>query len=83
MKLYLLKQNTNEGYDTYDSCVVCAKDEETARHIHPDWEFQKGKEWWKEKKLFTFCQKDWILEIFTGFGAAWRWAAWRTSSMFR
>lgn len=23
------------GYDTYDSAIVVAKDEETARHIHP------------------------------------------------
>lgn len=34
--LYLLTQNTNTGYDTYDSCVVCAPDAETARGISPD-----------------------------------------------
>lgn len=35
MKLYLLSQDINDGWDTYDSCVVCAKSEEEARLIHP------------------------------------------------
>lgn len=33
--LYLLTQNVNAGYDTYDSCVVVAEDEESARRINP------------------------------------------------
>jgi len=35
MKLYVLTQNEATGYDTYDSVVVCAPDEETARTICP------------------------------------------------
>ena len=35
MKLYLISQTANRGYDTYDSAVVCAPDEETARHMDP------------------------------------------------
>ncbi len=35
MKLYLLSQDVNTDYDTYDSCVVCAKNEEDAKTIHP------------------------------------------------
>lgn len=35
MNLYLLSQNINTGYDTYDSCVVAAKNEDSARHISP------------------------------------------------
>jgi len=35
MKLYLLSQSINDGYDTFDSCVVCAEDEQEARTIHP------------------------------------------------
>ena len=35
MKLYKLSQNINNGYDTYDSAVVCAGSEEEARKIHP------------------------------------------------
>ena len=34
MKLYLITQDVNNGYDTYDSFVVCAKDEEDAKMVH-------------------------------------------------
>ena len=36
MKLYLLKQNENNDHDTYDSCIVCAKNESDAKTISPD-----------------------------------------------
>lgn len=36
MKLFLLSQNSNNEYDTYDSCVVCAENEKDARTISPD-----------------------------------------------
>lgn len=36
MKLFLLSQNVNDDWDTYDSCVVCAQDENAARLIHPN-----------------------------------------------
>ena len=32
-KLYRIWQNTVEGYDTYDSAIVCADNEEDARGI--------------------------------------------------
>ncbi len=35
MNLYKLSQNINNGYDTYDSCIVAAETEEEAREIHP------------------------------------------------
>ena len=35
MKLYLLTQEENDGYDTYDSLVVAAKTSLRARRIHP------------------------------------------------
>lgn len=35
MKLYLLTQDENTGYDTYDSCVVCAENENEAKKIEP------------------------------------------------
>lgn len=35
MKLYLLSQDSNNNYDTYDSCVVCAKNAIEAARIHP------------------------------------------------
>ncbi len=35
MKLYLVSQSENNDYDTYDSFVACAPDEETARNMDP------------------------------------------------
>ena len=35
MKLFLISQDQNNGYDTYDSAVVAAPDEETARYMDP------------------------------------------------
>ena len=35
MKLFLISQSDNGGYDTYDSAVVCAPDEDTARRMNP------------------------------------------------
>jgi hypothetical protein len=42
MKLWLLTQNVNGGYDTYDSCVVAEESEVTAKLITPgesNWEY--------------------------------------------
>lgn len=36
LNLYLLAQNSHKGYDTYDSAVVAAPDEDVARMTHPD-----------------------------------------------
>ena len=36
MKLYLIWQEVNNDYDTYDSAVVVAESEDEARRIHPD-----------------------------------------------
>lgn len=33
--LYLLSQEENNDYDTYDSCIVVAESEEAARMIRP------------------------------------------------
>ena len=35
MNLYLLWQEENMGYDTYDSCIVCAENIDEACKIHP------------------------------------------------
>jgi hypothetical protein len=48
MKLYLLTQTKNNDYDTYDSCVVCAENEESAKLIRPDgytWDFEYSYSW--------------------------------------
>jgi hypothetical protein len=49
MKLYKISQTLNRGYDTYDSAIVCAKDEEEARNIHPedrDWDYPPYSSTW-------------------------------------
>jgi len=35
VNLYLISQNENNDYDTYDSVVVCAATEDEARNIFP------------------------------------------------
>lgn len=40
MKLWLIEQHVNGGYDTYSDAVVAAETEDLARRIHPD-----GGEW--------------------------------------
>lgn len=35
MNLYLVSQNANVGYDTFDSFVVCCENEEVARNTNP------------------------------------------------
>jgi len=36
MKLFLISQTVNNDYDTYDSAVVCAENEDDAKSIRPD-----------------------------------------------
>ena len=36
MKIYLLSQDVVSGYDTYDSAIVIAENEDEARKIHPN-----------------------------------------------
>lgn len=45
MNIYLIWQNENRGYDTYDSVVVVAEDEESAKRIHPN---TYGENPWKD-----------------------------------
>lgn len=40
MKLWIISQNMNNGYDTFDSAVVAAETEEDARNIDVD-----GSDW--------------------------------------
>ena len=42
MNIYLLEQNINRGYDTYDSFVCIAKTEEEAKNTMPSEELKWG-----------------------------------------
>lgn len=46
--LYLIWQDENGDYDTYDSAVVCAETEEEARNIHPGLSPENAKYNWVE-----------------------------------
>lgn len=37
MNIYLISQDVNNDYDTFDSAVVIAESKEEARMIHPTW----------------------------------------------
>jgi hypothetical protein len=54
LNLYLLSQDENIDFDTYDSMVVCAEDDREARNIHPDgnWGFHT----WARSPLNVKCK---------------------------
>jgi len=54
MKLYLISQGENSGWDTYSEAVVCAKDENEARHTHPSTGRPMEKDDWA-----TACYGSW------------------------
>ena len=44
MNIYMIAQRVNDGWDTYDSAIVAAENEDVARFMHPDgdpepWDF--------------------------------------------
>ena len=45
MNLYLIRQDMNRDYDTYDSAVVIANSEEEAKTIHPQGYRWKNGSW--------------------------------------
>lgn len=55
MNLYLIKApEEHNDYDTYDSAVVCAENEDEARLIHPS-----GREWDGTVKE-TLYRDEWV-----------------------
>jgi hypothetical protein len=61
VKLYLLSQTENGGYDTFDSAVVAAENEEEARMIYPG-HHSEGTIWdGREKSMFgTWCDAHYV-----------------------
>ena len=47
-KIWIVSQDDNDDYDTYDSFVCVAPDEETARRMFPDYELQPTGLRWSE-----------------------------------
>lgn len=61
MKLWLISQDVNNNYDTYDSAVVAADTEDEARNIYPDnWDGYLKK--WNGSKWLCYLDDGRVLE---------------------
>lgn len=67
MNLYLISQNVNNDYATYDSAVVCAGSVGEARTMHPD-----GADSWdgKEQEFDDWCVAEDVKVVKIGTAAA-------------
>jgi hypothetical protein len=64
MNLYLIEQDINQDYETYDSAVVCCNTEDEARSTHPG-EYTSAVEgnWVKYLGSRSECKdysRDWV-----------------------
>jgi len=61
MKLYLITQSANNGYDTYDSAVVAARTQEEARYTYPSeyYTWQEGQWRYHNGVLRDWAPTDW------------------------
>jgi len=64
MNLYLISQDENYGYDTYDSAVVAADNEEAARMFHPG--FDDDYDWNGVDEGTTWCDAKDVKVEFLG-----------------
>jgi hypothetical protein len=61
MKLWLISQDVNNNYDTYDSAVVAAETEEEARNIYPDnWDSNPKR--WNGSKWLWYLEDGRVLD---------------------
>ena len=70
MNLYLISQEENNGYDTYDSAVVAALDEKTAIWMSPNNGEQLTDEEWKGK-YSSWCHSPEAVKVKLIGKAAW------------
>jgi hypothetical protein len=60
MEIYLLTQSSNQGYDTYDSCVVIASSQEEAKLMHPGHDhIWVGHTWKSMGNSWCFDDRTW------------------------
>ena len=60
MKLWLISQDAERGYDTYDSAVVAAETEDQARMIHPDGHDESR---WEDKRFLTWAAEPFLVKV--------------------
>lgn len=62
MNIYKISQNVNKDYDSYDSAVVFAENEEQAKRIHPDRDYRWKDDGWVgrdgDKTIATWSWAD-------------------------
>ena len=54
-KIFLVSQNQNDGYDTYDSFVIVCNNEDEARNTNPE-----GAVWDGKTDVFYFNRSVWV-----------------------
>ena len=57
MKLFLISQSENNKFDTYDSAVVIAENEDEARNMHPGTGEYMDDELWKRDDWCNFPEQ--------------------------
>jgi len=55
MNLYLISQDKNNDYDTFDSAVVAANNVKEAQMMHP-YDFYGSSEKWLGEETSTWCR---------------------------
>ena len=60
MNLYLVSQNENDGYDTFDSFICAAESEQNAREIHPFGYQDKDCDEYSEEDDNWFYDDTWV-----------------------
>lgn len=63
MNIYKISQGVNNDYDTYDSAIVCAENEEEAKKIHPRGEYdykEKNDDIKEEENYGSWAKKEFV-----------------------
>lgn len=66
MKLWLISQTVNDGYDTYDGAVVAAETEDVARHVHPRDPYNIGAWWINDHAMDTWAHPKDVSATYIG-----------------
>jgi hypothetical protein len=63
MKLFLISQTDNKDYDTYDSAVVCAPNEDAARLMDPGGKNGEPAEFGREFSVWCFTADKVVVQL--------------------
>ncbi len=62
MKIYLISQDVNNGWDTFDSAIVIAENEEEAKKIHPygNYDYEEEGDGKYDKRYGGWSKKEFV-----------------------